>query len=716
MYGISTSRFTPPAAALLTAFAGPALAEDAEPMSTPRVDIIGKKENLERIPGSGYILDKETLESSRVFTVNEALRKIPGVNARDEEGLGLRPNIGIRGLNPTRSTKVTLLEDGLPLAYAPYGDNASYYHPPIERFERIEVLKGAGQILYGPQTIGGAINYITPTPPEEFRGMVSISGGNRDYLGGRVQLGGGGYLLDYIYKQSEGARDNTFSQINDINLKKVLRIDDRQAITLRGNYFMENSQMTYSGATTAEFNNFGARYNPFKNDYFDSTRTGISATHEYAFNKDVVLLTNFYGSTFSRDWWRQSSNTLDTQCGGAFTQARLNGQAVSADACNSAQGRLRDYYSYGLEPRLRVNWQGLGLANELDFGMRAHFENQDRQQVNATAPAGRTGTLVEDQQRSTSAYSLFAMNKFILGSFAVTPGLRYEYINNERINRLNGSTGSTSLDQLIPSLGGTWQVVPSTTLFAGVHRGFAPPRTEDLIIVTSPTATFTDVGAEKSWNYELGARSTPMAGLDVQATLFRNDFDRLIAVGSIAGGSTPLSQGQAVYQGVEFAGRFGAKSGVYTSAALTWLPTAEQTTAFTQVSNGAAIAGSVAGNRLPYAPKQQATIGVGYMTSAGLDMNVEVVYVGEQFADFGNIGDAATSALLTSDQQRSGQFGKIDSYTVYNATVNYRLPQYRVTLFVAVKNIANDVYIVDRTRGILPGMPRLVQAGVRYDF
>jgi Fe(3+) dicitrate transport protein len=62
---------------------------------------------------------------------------------------------------------VLLLEDGVPLSFAPYGDNASYYHPPIERFERIEVLKGASQVRFGPQTIGGVINYITPRAPDE---------------------------------------------------------------------------------------------------------------------------------------------------------------------------------------------------------------------------------------------------------------------------------------------------------------------------------------------------------------------------------------------------------------------------------------------------------------------------------------------------------------------------------------------------------------------
>jgi len=103
------------------------------------------------------------------------------VNVRDEEGLALRPNIGIRGLNPTRSSKTLLLEDGLFVTYAPYGDNATYYHPPIERFASVEVVKGAGQIGYGPVTVGGVVNYITPAPPARPTANVRLGLGNRDY-------------------------------------------------------------------------------------------------------------------------------------------------------------------------------------------------------------------------------------------------------------------------------------------------------------------------------------------------------------------------------------------------------------------------------------------------------------------------------------------------------------------------------------------------------
>jgi len=218
-----------PALPLLIAALAPGAGLAADNVSAPRVDIIGHKENLDRIPGSAYTIDRDTLESTRVFTTNEALRKIPGINARDEEGMGLRPNIGIRGLNPTRSTKLTLLEDGIPLSYAPYGDNATYYHPPIERFDRIEVLKGAGQVLYGPQTVGGVINYVTPTPPQDFRGSIALSSGNRGFFNARAQLGGDGFLLDLMRKHSDGARNNTHSELSDVNLKKVVALGGQHA-------------------------------------------------------------------------------------------------------------------------------------------------------------------------------------------------------------------------------------------------------------------------------------------------------------------------------------------------------------------------------------------------------------------------------------------------------------------------------------------------------
>ncbi len=672
----------------------------------PEVVVVGKAENLAAIPGSANVLNLRALETSRPFTANEAVRKLPGVNARDEEGFGLRPNIGIRGLNPTRTTKVTMLEDGVPLAYAPYGDNASYYHPPIDRFERIELLKGAGQILFGPQTIGGIINYITPAPQARLGGFASLTGGGRDFFDGKVRLGGHRMVLDYTRKQGDGARDNINSKLNDVNFKAVVVLSKNQALTLRANALTENSNVTYSGLTEAEFRNFGARYNPFKNDNFEIKRYGASSTHNLQLSKNTLLTTNLYFSNFSRDWWRQSSTTTDNQggaAGNAFRDNRLAGNRVNPDSLNSIQGRLREYTTWGIEPRLKLAHKALGVAGELQAGVKAHFEDQDRQQVNGTSPTARTGAVAEDNLRETKAYSAFLINRFLFGAWSVTPGLRYERINSSRTNRLPGGlAGSDELSQWIPSLGATWNPAKTLTVFAGVHLGFAPARTEDII---GTTGTSTEVEPEESTNLELGARFQPVAGSSVQATLFRNDFKRLIAVGSIASGSTPLAQGEALFQGVELSGQYDFASGLYLIGAYTWLPEAEQTTPFQHVVGGAIIAGSTAGNRQPYAPKHLLTVAAGYALG-GFEALLEAVHVAEQFADFAN------TASPTADGQR----GKIEAYTVWNAALNYNLKLAHTTFFIAVKNLADKTHIVDRTRGIQVGSSRLVHVGSKYAF
>lgn len=685
----------------------------------PVIEVIGERERLPDLAGSAMVIDRQELEASHVFTVNEALRKVPGVQVRDEDGFALRPNIGIRGLNPTRSTKVLLLEDGLPLTYSPYGDNASYYHPPVERFDRIEVLKGAEQLLFGPQTIGGVINYITPTPPEERGGELSLVGGNRDYFNGHLTLGGHGMLFDVLRKQGDGSRDNEEIEVTDVNFKATRAIDQQHALTFRANYYAENSDVSYTGITDAELRNFGYRYNPFENDEFEVDRYGISLTHEFAFNADVKLLTSFYGTYFGRNWWRQSSTTTDTQCDTSvpgFSAARRAGLAVDPNACDSVQGRLRAYTTWGVEPRLLVNHALFGVQSEFQTGVRAHYEHQDRSQVNGTTPDARRGAEVEDNEREVDAYSFFAQNRFLLGQFSLTPGVRVEYVDNTRDNNLTGAEGDSDLTEVVPGLGATYNPRENLTFFAGVHKGFAPPRVEDLIVTAggSPVATFTEVDAEESWNFEAGLRALPRAGVSVESSYFRNEFHNQIAVGSIAGGNIPLSEGKALYEGLELATRIesaglvGTPWNLYLNTAYTLLPTARQENVFRRLDNGLPTDGSVEGNRMPYAPKHNVTTTLGFTAAQGWDLRLEAVRVDSQFSDFAN----TRVAPLGGDGLR----GQIKPYLVFNLAATYPLPTMPATLFVTVKNLFDEDYIVDRTRGIRVGAPLLVQGGVNLRF
>lgn len=682
----------------------------AEELTVIGTLLAGSEEMLRRTPGSFDLLSRDVLAASRVFTTSEALRKVPGVTVRDEEGLGLRPNIAMRGLNPTRSTKILLLEDGVPMAFAPYGDNASYYHPPIERFDRIEVLKGSSQIAHGPVTLGGVVNYITPEAPARPSFALDVTGGNRAYANLAGSVGGTwartGVFGQVLRKQSDGARDNLHSDLVDVMGKVTRSIGATRQVSFKGNYYGEDSQLTYSGLRADEYA-ASPRQNPFANDSFDSGRLGTSGTYRALLWERVAFTGTVYGSRFARDWWRQSSNSnqrpndaRDPNCGGM----------VNLHTTCGNEGRLRRYWHLGAEARGRVGFHA-GADQETDFGARVHAEHQDRRQENGATPLARTGLLVESNERTTDAFAAFVQHRVLAGAWTITPGVRVERIAYRRTNRLVGVSGTTDLTELVPGLGVSYGPNAETTFIAGVHRGFAPPRAED--VISNATGGVVDLDPERSWNYELGGRTRIGRALRADATLFRLDYQNQIIPASLAGGlgATLTNGGETRHQGVEVGvdgdwSRLGGSfHGVYSRAALTWLPVARFSG--TRTSNVPGFADtSVTGNRLPYAPETTVSLTMGYRHGAGVDVQVEAQHAGDQFAD----------DLNTVAGTPDGQRGLIPAYTYWNLAASWRLPRVRATVFLAVKNLADRTFIVDRSRGILPGHPRLVQIGTSWRF
>jgi len=724
--------------------------EQVKSEQLPSVEVEESVEKAAEFSGSTSIIDKETLERDHVFTVNEALRKVPGIYVRDEEGLGLRPNIGIRGQNPFRSTKVLFLEDGLPFNFAPYGDNDIYYHPPVDRYDSIEIYKGADLTQFGPQTISGAINYLTPKVPNQPGGFMSFTGGNRDYLNGHVRYGGMlddvngvdavGGVIDYLHKEGLGNRDYTFAEIDDVNVKSIVDFDGRNRLTLRGDYYHQDEQGATFGMTDAEYRNLGPQYNADKNASFITSHWSTSATYEHSFNNDVTLETSFYWSTFRRHWWRQQNQfPTENQCGSAYVENRLNGIPVDMNTCNYDVGRLRQYETWGITPVLHAKHDLFGIESQLDAGFRAHYENQYRRMIQGDSPTAREGDLKENNERYADAYSGFFQNKFMWDDWTFTPGVRVESISYERKNLLSGVQGQNSMTEILPSFGMTYTPIDEVTLFFGIHRGFAPPRVEDS--VNNSTGGSVEIGPEISWNTEFGVKARPVRGVKTELTYFHNDFDTLTVLGTVGGADTPVAQGKALYEGIElmvradFADVLNWTHNPYAQIAYTWLPTAETTSAFhclpdsgqtaasmtsnyTKFCPGGDVFGSAAGKRAPYAPKNLLTAKLGYSHPIGFDAHLEAVFTDEQFADFMNLNSADDMPLDVDNRDhlvRSGQFGKINDYVVVNFATSYEV--YRgLTLYASVKNVLDNTYIVDRVRGIQPGMPRLVQAGFKYQF
>jgi Fe(3+) dicitrate transport protein len=306
-------------------------------------------------------------------------------------------------------------------------------------------------------------------------------------------------------------------------------------------------------------------------------------------------------------------------------------------------------------------------------------------------------------------------------------------VRYRRTNRLavpgstGGVTGRTSLTALIPGLGLTYLANAGTTLFVGAHRGFAPPRTED--VIDNTTGGTVDLDPELSWNYELGVRSAPRPGLAFEATLFRMDFDNQVIAASLAGGSGAAltSAGRTRHAGLEVAARLGGGivgpglQNFYVRTAYTWLGVARfEGDRFVYLgTSGNDVVGKVyagpdagdtrerfrvTGNRLPYAPEHLLTATLGYAHPVGVDFQLEAVSVSRAF------GDAANTAVLAPD----GQQGPIPGSTVWNGAATVDIRPLRNSVFLSVKNLFDHSYIVDRSRGILPGNPRTVLVGLTY--
>ena len=573
-------------------------------------------------------------------------------------------------------------------------------------------MKGAGQIAYGPVTVGGVVNYLTPAPPERPSANVKISLGNRRHLAGLASAGGTwggtGLLAEFMRKQGDGSRDNVNAKVNDANLKVVSTLSVRQTLTLKANYYAERSKLTYSGLTLDEWL-AAPRQNPFVNDAFDGWRLGGSVKHSLILGNTALLTTHVYGSRFSRDWWRQSSNS--SQRPNDRGNPACGGMQNLLTTCGN-EGRLRDYDHFGIEPRLRFGLNLFGTRSEAEFGARAHAETQERIQQNGSTPISRSGVIVENNRRTNQAYSAFLQDRILLGDLTLSAGVRFESIKYERTNRLGnegaGASGETRITQWIPGAGVAFTPSERLNLFAGIHRGFAPPRTEDII---GQGGGIVDLHAEKSWNAELGVRAIPVRGLRIDTTLFRNNYENQVVAASLAGGmgATLTNGGQTLQQGAEAGVRVdsttfsGSPHNVFLRAAVTLLTTARfEGHRFSGVSGSSGV--SVSGNRLPYAPELLLTVAAGVAHACGVRAQIEAVHVGRQFADDLN------SVVSSPDGQR----GLIPASTVWNATVNYDFR--RVSLYVSGKNLFDALYIADRSRGLIPGPPRLVQAGISTRF
>ena len=234
------------------------------------VTIVGTAEDVRNLPGSGALVDQEQIRIEAASDINQLLKTVPGIYIQEEDGFGLRPNIGIRGATSERASKVTLLEDGVMIAPAPYSNPAAYYFPTTLRMQSVEVLKGAPLLRHGPQTTGGVVNLVSSAVPSEgSAGTLNFAYGQHgqaDLLANYgARVGDFGFLVETAQRRSDGFKDidrssrDTGYDIQDYMVKLAWE-GERQSLLFKGQYSEETSDETYLGLTDRDFDHTNPDY------------------------------------------------------------------------------------------------------------------------------------------------------------------------------------------------------------------------------------------------------------------------------------------------------------------------------------------------------------------------------------------------------------------------------------------------------------------------
>jgi len=704
------------------------------------VTVIGSPEDLLGLPGSGAYLEAREFQKKGVTNIQQILRRVPGVYVREEDGFGNFPNISLRGGDGTRSEKVTLMEDGILTAPAPYSAPAAYYSPRAGRMAGIEVLKGSSQIQYGPQTTGGVINFLsTEIPAEEtfytrntygsYNTLVSHS-----YYGNTVETKNGtvGYLFELFHHSSDGFRriesggglpssDDTGFTLTEPMFKVFWEPDTslRQRLEFKYGYSSFDSDESYIGLTEEDVRrNPDRRYagTRFDNMVSDQHRTYLKYRVEPS--PDFNLELAGYYNEFSRNWAK-----VDDIVGGAGS---VRGALATGNGLDILQmtgpGELvyrnnnRNYAAYGLQLSGNYLFSTGSVDHTLTFGTRFHRDDVRRFQNDENIVLGANGNIIGrnvgaggsqgNRFQETDAMAFWIQDRIEIGRLTLTPGLRYENIDQSYDDFNNGDTGRNTFNLFSPGIGFNYELDNSAVVYGGVFRGVSIP---------GPRSAARGVDVEESIGYELGYRyQSPKVSYDFAA--FLTDFDNLIATDAGLGVlDNSQNVGEAEVFGLEaqvsydpFAGGAGDLSmPMYLSA--TWTD-ATLTSAITGGGSDDIYAGATDGAEIPYVPEWQMAAGIG-LAKGPWSVSLDMTFVGETFGTAQNVDNPSQDTAGAGSRA-----GRIDELLLFDLTGTYAINE-AVTFLGGVSNLFDERAITSRlARGPRANIGRTAFIGFEARF
>jgi Fe(3+) dicitrate transport protein len=693
--------------------------DKASPDYLSPFNVIGTKADVPALKGSGSVIDKSDLEKFYYTDINDILRQVPGVYVRPETGYGFFPNISLRGIDPNRSAKVTLMEDGIPTAPTPYADASAYYAPTAGRMAGFEILKGTSSLKHGPNTTGGVINYLsTPIPDQQLSHLRASYGTDNErvahaYSGGRTDFGGGklGYLLElydhrsdgfHTLKSLNGAPDrNAPIERTDILLKLSYEFGEGDYLEFKAGRMDMNADVSYQGLSQADYAaNPYQRYANTDTDNMDADQTRYYLRYNKEFSDNLSMSATVFLNEFNRNWLKLAKvNGNKVGSGSVYANtADINVLNGTAPGSYQVKSNDRSYESKGI----LANFDYEAGIHDIDVGFRYIEDDYDKNQYyedkyTVTVAGGITtrskvvNSIANDPAKyaanpsylDAEAFEAYIVDDIDFGALSLTPGVRYSSID------FSHGAASRSLDDVLIGLGGTYELSDTLGLFSGIHQGHTFPDAE---------AVATDkLDQEESLSFEIGARGI-FSDVSFEVAYFNTQLTDMLVLSSLNNGvlgSANIGEGSVDGLEVQVATDFGSDGGfgIPVSASFTFTNTEfESSTAPTT----GYLSGATPGKEFPYVPDFMMNIRGGLVfDKASTFLNLH--YQGSSYTDGGN-----TSEL--------NKYGSLDWSGFYDVSDG-------VTVFTKVTNVTDETYVHSMLPdGYRVGKPRTFSVGMSYDF
>ena len=641
--------------AALAADPPPASSVELAPM-TIQGDVLGAASDQEvrTYAGSRSVIDSSDLKKASARGLDDALQRVPGIKIFDETGTGALPQISVRGLYESRSGRIQALSDGIPLALAPYGQTGlSLFPMTMATVDRVDIVRGGAAVQYGPNNVGGVINFISKPIPREWE--TTLQEKTTFNVGGRqlwdTYVGTGGYLTDNFGLQLDintlsgsYGREHSDTDVQNYRLRGQWNIDDDRDLSFGIQHY--KADMDLAGALSVKDYKDDPRQSTRPLDRFEGDTDRVWGTY----TQRLGAIGPFDSVEFS--WTNFAHNSYrNFVVGLPFTP---DGTAVTK------QDGPRDFKVWGTEPRISATIDGDTVGQTWLLGAR-YVSEDISYKVNRESLATGVTAPFRDWKFDDSARAFYISNAISLFDrrLTITPGARYE---NARMNYSDGITGferENKSEEWLPGLTVGYQANEAWYVYANAQKSLRPPQVTQIVKEGA-------VGAELAWNYETGMRYTPWDGMRVDFNLYRIDFDDQIAYNATTDRFDNL--GSTRHQGFE--------------TDIFWTPQAMRDL---DLHAGYAYLdakqrnGTYKGNEVPYSSRNQFLVDARYRFAEHWTYNLDGLYISKAYTDAAN----------TREENASASVGELPAYWVWNTAIEREFPLADKSVLTASAGISN---------------------------